>query len=419
MRDLHGLLRSETAAAHERLEALPYFQALHAGGLPVPAIVSFLRSFAIVHAVLERELSCVSDVRIRELGAHAFPKVPLLAADLETLGAQNRPSISQAIQAALECGADILARAEAPLTLIGSLYVLEGSQAGGFALKAAYARCLGVSEQRLSYFGCYGSDTPRHWGAFVERLNALVLTDEEAAQIARSAVRCFEHIQTICSSLHPYSGADLRHHVAAINPEAGDHAMPQDPREIALALRAGRTAWTAYPYLAHRFGDRGKRFTGSDSCWLVALTRMPVQTATKNLQWLRVVLASRGIPTVILQSHLRTISQALADEFPDEPELSARFDPFLSALDRERETTGGARLAHVVEQAGRRLALCPGFTVASAAQLIASAWRDERCGIDGARAASVGWFLSAERFSPEWIAEVDALVAALDRGASC
>ena len=34
-----------------------------------------------------------------------------------------------------------------------------------------------------------------------------------------------------------------KYHVAAINFEAGDHAMPQNPLEIDLALRAAKVAW--------------------------------------------------------------------------------------------------------------------------------------------------------------------------------
>ena len=86
-----------------------------------------------------------------------------------------------------------------------------------------------------------------------------------------------------------------KYHVAAINFEAGDHAMPQNPLEIDLALRAAKVAWEKYPYLAHRYGERGRRFTDSDSCWLVTLTRAPSRPLKKDarrrpasvIHWLR------------------------------------------------------------------------------------------------------------------------------------
>ncbi len=73
------------------------------------------------------------------------------------------------------------------------------------------------------------------------------------------------------------------HHIAEINVEAGNHAMPQDLREIELALRAGKVAWDKYPYLEHRYGERGRRFTDSDSCWLVTLARAPKETVVTEV----------------------------------------------------------------------------------------------------------------------------------------
>ena len=92
--------------------------------------------------------------------------------------------------------------------------------------------------------------------------------------------------------------------------------MPQNPLEIDLALRAAKVAWEKYPYLEYRYGERGRRFTDSDSCWLVTLTRALRQVAvTKALEWLRTVLASRGIPTVILEFHLDAILRAVRVNF--------------------------------------------------------------------------------------------------------
>jgi hypothetical protein len=145
--------------------------------------------------------------------------------DLKALDAENLPSITPAIQSGIEFGAEILTNANNPLSLVGTLYVLEGSQNGGVLLKQAYARCLNMREEQPSYFGCYGSycDTGRIFGP----LTSLVLSDE-AKLVARSAIRCFDRIDTLCMVLYPYSSHQLKHHVVEIT-EAGDHAMPQDP----------------------------------------------------------------------------------------------------------------------------------------------------------------------------------------------
>jgi len=414
--DLHGLLKSETASLHEQFERLAFFRALHTGSLPKVAIVTFLRSLAIIDAVLEKCLSLVSQRQIAELYALTLPKVPLLVADLAALDAAGLASVIPAIRGALDYADEVLTSAEDPLNLIGPLYVLEGSQNGVLALKPEYARCLSIPVERLSYFGCYGSDTAMRWKAFLSRLNSLPLKAEQPALVAASAVRCFERLGGICAALYPHSGEDLKHHVAGINFEAGEHAIPQNPLEIDLALRSAKVAWEEYPYLKHRYGERGRRFTSSDGCWLVALARMPKQVAvTKSLEWLRTLLSSRGIPTVILESHLQAILRAIHAEFPDELDMQTRFDPFLSDRRAERSRLFGAQgRSHLIDVFDKRFRACTGLKIESTAELIVSAWVDEHSGISGSRSALCNWLTDAERFSADWIANVRELLAELD-----
>jgi len=421
--DLHELLRSETAGIHERLERLPFFCALRDGRLPRLAIISFLRGLSIIHAALERSLSKVSDQEITELIRLAPPKAQLLIDDLERIGASSAPSIGAATKSALNYGAEILTNGNKPLSLVGILYVLEGSQSGGAVLKHSYAVCLNAPAELLSYVSCYGKETAAHWKMFTERLNALTLDGERQRQIVQSAIRCFERITEICAALYPYTVGDLKFHVTAINVEAGSHAMPQDPVEIDLALRAGKIAWDRFPYLEHRFGERGKRFTNSDSCWLVSLTRMPIETSTKSLEWLRIVLASRGLPTIILESHLRVILELLAVALPNRFDmLQGRFAPFLLGLDAERQILSDPGIIlRLIERFNPGFCACEGFTVGSAAQLIASAWIDERSGIGGSLSSVQDWFTDPERFSKGWISTVNEFVLQLSHsgGSRC
>ena len=422
MATLTALVQTATAHLQERIEALPVFQRIRVGALPQPAIVSLLRSLAIIHAVIEQEIPRSLDRQVSALGGQVTAKLPLLMLDLESLGAESLPSISEATRYALVCGSELVAHADDPLSLIGPLYVLEESQLGGAVLKLALAHCLDIDTDSLSYFGCYRDRTEAHWSAFCEHLNALELGNEQAERVVRSAVHFLEHLEKIYAALYPYKDQSLRHHVTAVNPEAGDHAMPSHPQEIALALRAGQAAWTKYPYLKHRFGDRGKRFTSSDSCWLVTLSGVSIETATRNLVWLRTVLASRGIPTAILAAHLQAIAEAFAAEFGDQAERRARFEPFLSALACERQTVDTSEsIGNLITQFDQRLHRCAGFTIDSTAELITSAWLDEQSGIRGALSATVNWFVDGARFSPDWIGLVHELVAKLNqtRGPSC
>jgi len=208
-----------------------------------------------------------------------------------------------------------------------------------------------------------------------------------------------------------------KYHIAAINFEAGDHAMPQNPLEIDLALRAAKVAWEKYPYLEYRYGERGRRFTDSDSCWLVTLTRAPRQVAvTKALEWLRTVLASRGIPTVILEFHLDAILRAVRVEFPEQRDMQTQFDPFLSDRNSERRRLFGAdSRSRLIDMFDQRFRVCTGFKVESTAELVASAWVDEHSGMTGSLSSLCSWFTDGKRFSTDWIASVHELLVELDR----
>lgn len=416
MAGLHALLQEDMRRHHDQLEALPFLRELRAGSLPKPAVVTFLRSLAITHGALERELSQISGHRVAEPAKLAAPKLPLLLADLDTLKASGVPSIVSATRNALEYGAEILADACEPLSLVGTLYALEGAQDCGLTLRRDYARCLGVHEHQLSYCGCYGKDAAARWNSFEASMDALELRAEQMETVLRSANRCHEQLTAICAALYPYADSDLRHHVTATNFEAGDYAMPQDPREIDLALRIGRATWKHYPYLEQRFGERGGRFNSGDSCWLVALVRMPEEAIFKNLGWLRTILASRGIPTIIFEGHLRAIAEALSGEFADQPDMQTPYNRFLSSLSAERRALGVSEAApRLGDRFERRFRSCSGYRVDAAAQLIISAWTDERSGIVGALAAVRNWFAEPARFSGDWIDCVNELVTALDQ----
>jgi len=410
MESLHTRLKIEAAVLHRKLDALPLFDALSRGILDKISIVSFLRTLAIIHAVLESSLASSSSLAIRELSR---PKLPLLLEDLQMLKTEILPSITPALQIALHFGAEILRHCEDISWLTGLLYVLEGSQNGAMVLRDAYAKCLRVSSEQLAYFGCYGKETHTAWLSFIERLESLAASETQDDTDVNAAIRSFEVIGDICARLCPFSENDLSLQASDINPEAGGHTVPQNPMDIVLALQAGKMAWEAFPYLQMRFGERGMRFTSSDSCWLLALTQLPTEAATKNLNWLRRVLAPRGIPTIILTQHLRQIAKLLNDAHAVQSSCrSESYTAFLDNVDLEQKYTN-QYLHNSTQEFSRKMASCSGLRVPDAAELIASAWLDERAGITGAFEASKCWFVSPATFSPDWIELVEGFVAEL------
>jgi heme oxygenase len=263
VRDLAARLREATAERHAAVESLPFFLALRAEELPVQSAVSYLRGLAIVHAVLESCLSGRSGLS-RELWRPGMERLPELLATFEAADVAGLPDVPRAIDAALRLGDRILLAAHEPVRLLGPLYVLEGSQLGGQVLRRHLAAALGLAPSRVAYGG-EGAAVQARWRSFEGALDSLRLETAEVEGILAAAQATFDGISELAQAAFPYEESELRHRVTALNPEAGRHAMPQSEVEIARALRCAEVAWRRFPYLEMRFGERGRRFTSSDS----------------------------------------------------------------------------------------------------------------------------------------------------------
>jgi hypothetical protein len=83
---------------------------------------------------------------------------------------------------------------------------------------------------------------------------------------------------------------------AMLNPEAGDHPVPEDDHEIQAAVTAAKKCRDEFPYFDERFQERGKNFAKSDSAWLVTLADLPADQMYSQVEWLGRVLSNRGCP---------------------------------------------------------------------------------------------------------------------------
>ncbi len=405
-------LQAATSNAHDGIEATPFYDALRAGTLPAAAAESYLHCLAIIHAVLERGLSTARDPRVGRVWRDDLAKLPHLIEDLALRPEGHLTAIDPAVRAALAMADQLVQSPE--IELLGYLYVFEGSQNGGIALKSLFAKSLDVAPDALRYFGCYGKETRRAWTRFVTDLDAIRLTDPEGGRIEAAAVAAFAGLQTIVLALFPFTAANVTVQLTALNPEAGRHALPDDPAEIAIAIRAGVRARERYPYLERRFGERGRRFTASDSCWLLTLMPLQYESIARSIAWLRTVLASRGIPTLILETHMRELATEIESAAPARTRETASFRRVVGEL-------GASRRAHLPDAAvedlnarfDQRLSALHG-----AVPLLASAHADEAAGVPGAYAAIESWLTDETRFGNEWRAAVRELSVALDAAAS-
>lgn len=206
-----------------------------------------------------------------------------------------------------------------------------------------------------------------------------------------------------------------------INAEAGDHPVPSDPRVLEASLRAADLCWHRFPYLAERYGERGHRFTRSDSAWLATLTCLNLAKINEQVSWLRGVLATRGVPSIMLQAHLETLCDELDAAVPAEHLIHAK-------LRQVAERLHEARRVHISDCEAERLSdafdHAVGVGLASrlprTALLLVSSVADENDGARGATASLGGWLTDAQRFPPAWRAAVEAsLLEARTCGSRC
>ncbi len=183
--------------------------------------------------------------------------------------------------------------------------------------------------------------------------------------------------------------------------------MTNDPREIRAALRAGVRSWERFPYYEWRYGRRGRRFTRSDSAWLVTLARLSQPVVDRQIEWLGQVLAARGMPRWLLEQHLDVLHEELVSAVPEDRD---GYWPLLAAAQhlRQQRTTvfneqvwddlEGAFDAAVGEEWARRLPGSGGLLVAAVA--------DEVVGVQNAVASLEGWMTEPSRFPASWAAAV-------------
>ncbi len=409
-------LRDTTRVAHAELEQLPYSRALADGTLPVESYVSHLRAMAIAHGVLERVLDSAKDDRIITAWQAGIRRLPDLGADLKHFGAQAIPDIPSVHQRAVTLTDSILHRSvQAPITLLGYLHVFEGSQMGAAVMAGMVKRIFPLDRLHgLTYLDMDAAATREHWQAFCAVIDTLSLTTEEERGVLDAALEAYAAVHQIFEALHPFDRSSLRHLVTSINPEAGAHPIPDDPLELDAAIRAGERCLLEYPYFTWRYGERGSRYTSSDSAWLATLTQRDQSIVDAQVQWLAGVLASRGMPSILMQRHLELLYEELVKRAPNAS--AERYGRLLLAAEALAQQRKGVMADSELDAIHRAFdeAVGPDWRVRlpRMGPVIACAVVDEVRGVAGAIASLETWLTDASRFPAQWIAAVQAAFSA-------
>lgn len=396
-------LRAETRAAHTQVAERPLFGALAEGSLPLASYVGLLHALCIVYEQLEQTLaqqppspvwSCLSR------------KLPLLLRDLSYLERQGQPLPVADVRAQL-LAQRIRTHAESePAALLGYLYALAGPPIAELLPHRQVGRVLGLhTADGLRYLASYSATT------LPEPLARTLA--QPAPQVAAAASEALVGLGQIVEPLYPLPDQPPRDLVRMLNPDAGTHAIPTDPRELQAALRAGERSWRQFPYYEWRYASRGEQFTRSDSAWLVTLADYAPSIVMEQVMWLGRVLASRGMPRWMLELHLELLYEELIAAVP---EKESAYASLRLVAERLREQ----RLHQLSEEQFQRLTAAFDAQVGpewsarlpQTGGLLAAAVTDERSGIAQAVASISEWMRDPARFPAVWIAAVKTTISA-------
>jgi hypothetical protein len=195
-----------------------------------------------------------------------------------------------------------------------------------------------------------------------------------------------------------------------LNPEAGEHVISADAGEQAAAEAATRLSWREFPYYAKRYGERGWRFSLSDSGWLQTLCELSPDAARAQMLWLANLLAARGMPRFMMERHLEHLYAELVARLPDR---AGRYD-FLRLLashlrDLRQASIPASTFAQLASEFDARTRDCKD-AVKNMGAVIVAAVADDAAGVGSVLGKVTEWARDADRFDPEWIQAVQAII---------
>lgn len=402
-------LKEAIRERHAHMEEIPFTTALVRGELPLESYVALLRAMAVIQGTLEHELSLATAVEIKAVWQGRPSRLAHLRRDLSVFDAFIVSDIPEALEHARKMSESIRRyRVEQPTDLLGILYVLEGTTLGNASHLPDILKNFGSQTAGTAYYYAgYGDRTNEYWEKFRFAMNALSFDQQERDHLIQVANTFFDQLKPLFASFYPIHTTKSGITASMLNPEAGDHAVPGDIKEIEAAVTAARKCREEFPYFDERYQERGRSFAKSDAAWLVTLTELPQVQVMSQVEWFGRVLANRGIPRITLERQLELLYQELTAAVPVNSERYGGLLEAASSLKAERlRLIPAATFNQLVRQ----------FHSASddemqgrqkgTGTLIVSAVADEAGGISNAVTSLLTWFTNAEQFSAKWITAV-------------
>jgi heme oxygenase len=194
-------LRHETRAQHRATEAIAFSTAILDGTLPRAAYAGQLMAYLPIHRALERAVERSRHPAVGSVWRARMRRTPLLEADLAVLGVTgDEDGAARGHAQAMVDWIESLAASD-PISLLGVVYVLEGSSLGGAILRGHLAAAYGLTDAGLRYYAPYGSHPKPHWVDFGKRMNLAVADAADADRVVAAAAQTFTRIGHLLEAL--------------------------------------------------------------------------------------------------------------------------------------------------------------------------------------------------------------------------
>jgi heme oxygenase len=337
---LMDCLKEAIQERHARIEGLPYITALTAGTLPLQSYVGQLRAMAVIHATLEHELGQLPLEGLTGLFLSRPSRLAHLRADLAAFDNRYLPDCLAATEQARLIAEQIRRyRLDRPELLSAVLYVLEGTTLGNAVHLPDLKRCFGeqVADASSRYYNGYGDLTAGYWQEFRSIMNSCLPDQGLISMLIQASHLLFDQLEALIAALYPVTDEGWGFTAVTLNPDAGQHPVPDNRSALEAAVTAARRCREEFPYFDLRYQERGKSFAKSDAAWLVTLTGLPRPQLVQQVEWLGRVLGNRGMPRITLERQLELLHEELSRVLPEKRQEWQQLPDVAARLRAERQ----------------------------------------------------------------------------------
>jgi len=190
----HEHLKKQTWALHKKLDQLPALSCMMQNDLSLAQYRGFLEKMYCFHATVQPLVfASLADYRIDDLGQR--DKLPALRRDLQAL------DVDVSCMDAQLAGCCLSLTQMEPASMLGALYVMEGSTQGGQFLQQ---KILSRFDRQdiVNFFRVYGDLNGVFWKKFLEHLNTSLVSSDEQAAAVKGAEKVYQILLELFKESH-------------------------------------------------------------------------------------------------------------------------------------------------------------------------------------------------------------------------